>query len=143
MQPKRILFLLVVVICAAFKWPPKIWPPTDLPDPIRYKDNPALLQALAPVMRSGTEGATHVEEMTWLGEMPDEFYEDLVPSEVLEACEAAGPGKYCMIQLGKCMSLRYGVDDKFVVWNPVACQSSAKTSLCEDSGECTNIALKE
>jgi hypothetical protein len=61
-------------------------------------------------MRAGTEGATTAEQMTWIGEFPQEFYEDVVPAEVLEKCERSGD--YCMISLGTCMTLRYGASRK-------------------------------
>ena len=124
MLRKLTVILGILLLGAAFKWPPKAWPPTDLPTPITSTTQPALIQALIPVMRSGTDGATTPDQMKWMGEFPQAFYEDILGAEKIAECEARED--FCMIAVGNCMTVRYGKDEKFVLWDPVACQKQAE-----------------
>ena len=119
----------LLLIGAAFQWPPKIWPPTDLPAPIRSPDDPALIQAVVPVMRAGTvPGET--EERAWLVDaLPAEFYQDLVDPATHARCSALKAGESCVISLGRCMSLSYTQDGNVVTFHPEDCQRELKPRL--------------
>jgi hypothetical protein len=135
---KLSLILLLTGCAYAVRWPPTMWPPSDLPQPLTSTDRPSLLQTLIPLMRTSSEGPKE-ENLTWIAEMPEKFYEDMVDPSVLKACKEAGVGHYCMIDLKNCMSIRYGSDEQFIIWDPAMCKQQLSAKLCADGGACTQI----